>query len=99
MVDVVHQEALAFRYFKGAARINDAALPNGLERMARVNRDTDEVILVTLRDTLRRLLQMDERKSIRDNISMVSGNLEVPPATGLKNKLCPHGNGISALGG
>ena len=26
VVDIVHQEVLAFRYFKGAARIDDAAL-------------------------------------------------------------------------
>ena len=56
-------------------RIDDAALRNGLERVARVNRDTDEVNLVKFRDDLRRLLQMDERKFIRDNISIVSGNL------------------------
>ena len=46
VVDIVHQETLAFRYFKGATRIDDAASRNGLERVARVNRDTDEVNLV-----------------------------------------------------
>ena len=53
MVDIVHQEAIVFRYFKGAARVDDAALRSGLERLARVNRDTDEVNLVKLRDDLR----------------------------------------------
>ena len=56
VVGIVHQEALAFCYFKGAARIDDAALRSGLERVARVNRDTDEVNLGKLRDDLRRLL-------------------------------------------
>ena len=50
VVNIVRQEALAFRYFKGAARIDDAALRSDLERVARVNRDTDEVNLVKLRD-------------------------------------------------
>ena len=60
--------------------------------MAWVNRDTDEVNLIKLRDDLRRQLQMDKRKSIRDNITIVSGNLaKYLQQRGLKNKLCPNG--------
>ena len=53
LVDIVHQNAIVFRYFKGAPRVDDAALRSGVERVARVNRDTDEVNLVKLRDDLR----------------------------------------------
>jgi len=52
-VGVVHQEPFATRYFKGAARIDDSTLRSSLERVARLNRDTDEVNLVKLRDDLR----------------------------------------------
>ena len=62
-------------------RIDDAALRNGLERVARVNRDTDEVDLVKLRDAPRRLLQMDE--SVRQP-------RQVPPATGVEEQDVPN---------
>ena len=43
-------------------------------------------------DDLRLQLQMDKIKSIRDNISMVSGYLtKYLRVRGLKNKMCPNG--------
>ena len=73
-------------------------LRNGLERLARVNRGTDEVNLVKLRDNLRRLLQMDENKSIRD-IMMVSGNLaKYLRQREVENKCALMANVVRSLG-